>query len=347
MMDLEKTPELVIENDPAASQGIFDPSPVYPAGAPAGAMSYSGVSAMDDIRTRIAISTDGGATWTYAADANSPEELTLDTTDTGLCPDGMCTGQVIHEVSSLIIDPDDPDPARRWKLFTHRYLVLGGHALFYRYGHIAMSTAPAPEGPWSASTNVLGWTSETTFSSQGASLNVSDVPAVADCMALTEPAALWVPGVGIDLAVGCVAVPKDVAIRIERFRSTDHGKTFVHAGRLLEAADAACLGATEPRVNAAHLFAAGGQEYLLATPDTSQQGYQGCFIVPIDDPIEGEVRRNAAGQPVVLRVIDNPLHRFSGACAYAEGAAGGVLVPVAFLEESRVFRVYRSGIVAP
>jgi len=346
-VDPASTPELAIIGDPGSPLGIFDPSVVYPAGAPGGALSYSTVLTQEAVHTRIALSADAGATWTFVADANAVEPAMIETTDTKVCPGGSCTGNLINEVSSLIIDPDDPDPARRWKLFTHRYLVTPGATLLHRYGYIALYTAAEPQGPWSGPENVIGWDSETAFSSAGAATNASKIPALANCFALTEPGALWVPGLGIDLALGCASVVGGVSIRIERLRSTDHGKTFTYVGKLLGGEDAACLDAVEPRVNAGDLFFAGGKQYLIATPSTSDKGYRGCFVFPIDDPVSGLVRRDAQGQPVIVRRIDNPDKRFTGACSYAEGVTG-YLVPIAFLDQPpKVFRTFRTNIVAP
>lgn len=346
-VDPAVTPEITIVGDPGSPMGIFDPSQVYPAGAPGGALSYSSVTTQDAIRTRIALSADAGATWTFVAEANAVEATTIASTDATVCPGGSCSGNLINEVSSLIIDPDDPDPKRRWKLFTHRYLVPSNKALLYRYGYIAQYTAPEAQGPWSGPETTIGWNSETALSSMGAATNATNIPALADCLALTEPGALWVPGVGIDLALGCVSAAGGISIRIERLRSKDHGKTFTYVGRLLGGTDAACLGSAEPRLNAGELFFAGGKEYLLATPGTQKEGYRGCYVFPIDDPISGLVRRDAQGNPIFVRRIDNPGKRFTGACSYAEGAPG-YMVPIAFLDQPpRVFRTFRTTLTAP
>ena len=347
LVDPARTPELAIAGDPGSPMGIFDPSMVYPSGAIGGALSYSSVSSQDAIRTRIAVSADAGAHWTYVTDANTVEAATIDSTDPVVCPGGSCSGNLINEVSSLILDPEDPDPTRRWKLFAHRYLAQPNHSLLYRYGYIALYTASKPEGPWVGPANSIGWSSETPLSSVGAGTNISQIPALADCLALTEPGALWVPGVGLDLALGCVSLENGVSIRIERLRSTDHGATFHHVGTLLDGADAPCLGGTEPRINAAELFFAGGKEYLIATPGTESEGYRGCYVFPIDDPITGVVRRDGQGKAIYVRRLDNPDQRFTGACCHAEGAPG-YLVPIAFLDEPpRVFRTFRTSVVAP
>ena len=69
-VDPASTPELAIIGDPGSPLGIFDPSLVYPAGAPGGALSYSTVLTQEAVHTRIALSADAGATWTFLSDAN-------------------------------------------------------------------------------------------------------------------------------------------------------------------------------------------------------------------------------------------------------------------------------------
>lgn len=334
--------------DTGSVEGIFDPSLVYPGGAPAGAMSYSSVASAEDIHTRIAVSADEGATWTVIADANQSVPLTLPSTNAAECPGGSCTGMLVHEVSSLAFDPEDPDPARAWKLFVHSYLVLPGGKLLYDHGHIAMQTAPAPEGPWSEGAAAIGWSSPTPFSSDGAALLVGDVPELSDCLLMTEPGALVVPGRGLDLALGCASFGGEVEIRIVLLRSVDHGATFQYVSDLLTAEDAACLGGTQPQINAASLFLAGGQEYLFATP-AGDLGYRGCHLFRVEDPDAGTLLRDTAGQPIALRRIDVDTKGFVGACAFAEGAkTAGVLVPWATLEAGkRTFRILAPGIAVP
>jgi len=342
-IDPAVTPEITILNDPGSPAGIFDPSLVYPSGAPSGALAYSSVTSTASIRTRIALSSDRGNSWTYVADANAPATVMVDSTDTAACPSGTCTGQLINEVSSLVIDPLDADAQRRWKLFTHRYLVLPPAVLRYDYGHIALATAPAPEGPWSAPQNLIGWPSTSSISSAGAATLTTGIN-LGGCVALTEPGALVRQGT-IDLVVGCVSVAGGVSIRLELLRSTDHARSFTRVRTLLSGADVPCLGENTTRVNAGELFVAGGQQYLIATPDVEGAGYRGCAVMPIDDPVSGAVRRSALGGPVVLRTF--VASRFIGACSYAEGPLHGYLIPIAFLGDPRTFRMYRSGRSAP
>jgi len=275
--------------------------------------------------------------------------LTIPSSDAAACPGGMCTGSLIHEVSSLVFDADDPAPARRWKLFSHRYLVLPGDKLRYDYGNIVLQTAGAPAGPWSPDAVALGWTSTSPFSSQGATQRLGDIPEIADCVAATEPAAVVVPGVGLDLAFGCISLPAGKpSIRVVLLRSKDHGASFSYVSTLLTPADAPCLDPMTTRINAVDMFFAGGKEYLLATPESETTGYHGCVVLPIDDPAAGAVRRDPGGKPVFYRRINVSTGQFSGACSYAEGATAlGVVMSVGFLMDARQFRMFSTGLSLP
>lgn len=338
------TDEVLVAGDPGAAMGIFDPSIVYPESAAGGAMAYSAVPTQETIRTRIALSDDHGATWTYVAELNTPEPVTIVSSDTSECPTGACSGNLISEVSSLVHDADDPDASRRWKLFAHRYLVGPGAALHYRIGSIALQTAPDPRGPWTAPAKLLGWTSPSDHSSSGVTLNVSTLSRTSDCLALTEPGALWLTG-ELRLALGCVylvgATPR---IRIELFRSADHAGSWQWVSTLLRPEDAACL-APGASINAAELFLHGGVAYVAATP-SDEAGYHGCVVFEIEDLAAGRVRRDAKGSAFVTRTITPDPPRFSGACSFA-GAAGGYAMDVAFIGDPRPFRIIRTGIAAP
>jgi hypothetical protein len=346
--------DLTIVGDPPAALGIFDPSPVYPVNASSGALAYSAVPAGDAIHTRIAVSSDQGASWTFVAAANSASDLTF-AIQAGAqrCPGGTCTARLIHEVPSLVEDPSDPDAARRYKLFTHSYAVLPPDELARDLGYISLFTAPGPAGPWVFEAKAVGWRGESELSSQGARMVATDYAQLRDCLALTEPAALHVPGGTLDLALGCAFLDAGrVAIRIELVRSLDHARTFGYAGRLLRAEEAACLGGARNELNAAHLFLHRGNTYLSVSPagptSGGSDGYRGCQILSVLTATAA-IRRNDAGRPGVLRTLDGPGNRFTGACAYAEGATAlGYLVPELMLDQPpRIFRIFASGVAAP
>ncbi len=316
-------------------------------------MSYSAVVAKNAISTRIAVSGDAGATWTYVAAPNAASDVTVKVPSTSTrCPGGVCSGRMVHEVSSLVFDDGDPVPARRWKLFSHAYVVLGSETLAYDLGFIALFTAPDPLGPWVSEGKAVGWKSESDVSTSGAATVASSFPQMADCVALTEPGAVYRGGGVLDLAVGCVKLANPPEIRIELLRSVDHAKTFSYAGRLLDAGDALCVGGGLPQINAADLFQVGGKSYLLATPagplPLGGTGYRGCLLLELAPGGTGVVR-DPNGAPIVKRVLDAADHRFTGACSAAEGASamGYVVSQADVTTPPHVFHVYESGGALP
>jgi hypothetical protein len=216
--------------------------------------------------------------------------------------------------------------------------------LRYAYGYISQVAAPSPEGPWSEEIPVIGWHSNSPVSSTAPTL-VSALDGMQDCVTLTEPSAIVEPTTGaLELAVGCVFLQKGVgAIRIELLRSTDHGKTFRHAHRLLDADDSTCLGETEPQMNAAHLFDRGGKRYVIATPagpvvlpgGIAASAYRGCFVFRRTD---NGIERDSAGAPVVYGRIDPKDNAFSGACS--DIPTGGYVMSALSDNAPYLFRMY-------
>ncbi|CAN5184634.1 hypothetical protein BH11MYX1_BH11MYX1_05260 [soil metagenome] len=334
------TTELTVAGETAA-RGIFDPSIVYPAAAAVGVMAYSAVPDQLTIRTHIAGSTDHGASWTYAAEANAPEPV-VRAADALEWPGGRCVGNLISEVSSLIYDADDPDASHRWKLFAHRYLVGAGVALHYRVGTITLQTAAQPQGPWTAPQKLIGWAGPSAYSSTGVVTNASMLPGMADCIALTEPGALWLPN-ALDLAVGCVYNDGAVKIRIELLRSPDHGASWGRVGTLVGPSDATpCFGAPA-NLNAPNLFLADGHEFVSATPSDAI-GYHGCLVFAIDDIGAGHVARDATDRAIVQRALT--ASQFDGGCTFSEGG-GGYLIDMGFVQDVRTFRIFAPGPATP
>lgn len=353
LVDIGTASDVTIANEPGAPAGIFDLSVEYPPGAPGGALTYSAVEATNSISTRIAVSDDAGATWTYVGSVNQSEDTSVAVASSSQkgCPGNVCVGRLIHEVSSLIYDADDPDPSQRWKVFTHSYLVGTGDALYRDLGYISLFTSPEPIQPFTFAGKVLGWNGESTFSSNGALTNASSIQQLSDCIVLTEPGALWRPGGIIDLAIGCATAQPNFPIRIELLRSFDHAKTFQYAGRLLEASDSYCLGGTRDQINAADLFFAGGKSWLVATPAGTipgfpDTGYRGCFVLPLATGGMA-VERDGNGAPVVERFLDSSDGRFTGACSVAEGASALGYVVHELASSGPPFRALASTTAAP
>jgi hypothetical protein len=331
---------LAIEGDPGSELGIYDPSLVYPSGASGGVMSYSSV-APNSVHTRIAVSTDRGATFQYAGEANAVTPVTVTTTDSSFCDAGSCTvdGVLWHEVPSVVADPTDS--AAPYKLFVHSYVSTQGGATLRRdWGYIGLQTATAPSS-FGPEQPLLGWQSDATLSTTGVAQILTEIPALADCIAFSEPGA-YVGPLGIDLAASCVFSPTPgvVKIRVVLLRSTDHARTFTFVGTLVSADDFPCIDGTTPQIQGPDLFTANGVEYVVVSPtgpvtNTDAGGYRGCITIPITDPETGTIARAPNGAPSVVSWVEASDGRFTGPCTYAEGATAiGQVVPMQFSDEA-------------
>lgn len=350
------SPQLAVQGDPGSPLGMYDPSLVYPKGASGGVLAYSTV-APNSVHTRVAVSTDEGASFQYAAEPNTVTAVTVDVTaaDPGFCDAGGCQVQGVlwHEVPSIVADPTDV--AAPYKLFVHSYVSTGGGAALRRdWGYIGLQTATTPAS-WNAETKLLGWSSDATISSAGAAQLLSSIPELADCVAFTEPGAMLGP-LGIDLALSCAYEPSPgvVKIRVELLRSTDHAASFTYVGRLVAAEDFACVNGAAPQILGADLFTVSGAEYVVVSPtgpvsNTDAGGYRGCVTIPLADAGAGLVARASNGAPAVVSFVDSTDGRFTGPCTYAEGATAlGQLVPMQFSPtDLPLFRIMRTSIPEP
>lgn len=344
-VDRSTLPTFRIENDPGAVEGTFDPSMILGKGEALGAMTYSAVQSDSDISIRSAITTDGGKTFRFVGTVSAPETVTIPSTDAMLCPGGTCRGSAMAEVSSLTLDPDEPDPSMRWKVYAHRYVALPTQPanLLYPYGYIAMYAAAAIEGPFREVRKVLGWPSSSSFSSASA-VSLTTNLGLADCAFLTEPSAMVVPGTSTELSVGCVyATPTGPKVRIEHLRSLDHGQTFFHVGTWVRPEEVSCLLPGITQVNAADLHVANGKVYLSISPGAADGLYRGCAVFEVGDLGTAQLKRTSEGALVPVRTFTRTDSGFLGACAYSEGT--GYLLSM--LGVGRSFSMYRSGVTVP
>jgi hypothetical protein len=301
----------------------------------------------------IAASNDAGASWQYVGAVTSAAPITISTSDMEVCGRAMCTGTFVHESSSLIVDPSEPSPDRRLKVFVHSYFFGSERQL--ALGYLALYTAAVPEGPWTE-TKLFGWDSDSPISTQGVRYNISESPelsALRTCLILGEPGALYrAPGI-IDLSLSCVAISSGSAtIDIRLLRSHDHGQSWSYVSNLLTAADATALGSTRPEINGSALFHAYGRYSLIVTPsgmvdfpDGPAPGYRGCVVVPIADLEAGTVER-CDGKPVIEVAYRGQPGQFAGACSANVGPASqSMLIPVPdFSNPSRVsYRIFAAG----
>jgi hypothetical protein len=347
------TVALAVAGDLGSASGISDPSLVWPSGGAAGYLSYTTLEP-SALFTRIAKTTDGRS-FTYVVDANAYADLAVTTTDTTVCQATTCDGRLVHETSSIVEDPTDPDPARRFKLFDYSYVIVPGATPPQRntWGYIGLYTAQTPEQGWSPGAKAVGWSSTAPgVSSDDAGTVISSVPALQDCAAFTEPAALVDSATGaLYLALGCAL---QASSRVVLLRSTDHAVTFSYVGLLLGVADGTTLGSTSPGLMPSDLFQVGGATYLIvstlgSTPVVADapSGYTSCATVRIDDLASAAVQRDAQGNAVALRKIVAPGGTFAGACAFKPQFASGYLVDEVVADAGAPNEVFPSSLDCP
>jgi len=303
----------------AGALGLFDPSLMW--SAEWGTfMSYSTVQSIRNVDTRVASFDTATNTWTLRAQVNQASRVSIP------CGSGTCSGRAVHETSSLILDPRDPNPARRVKVFTHTFLVTEKNTLKFNFGYISMFTSDRPwadtsatgapsdgsNEPWPHEA-LLGWRSASPFSSN-ASMLLDDIPELKQCMYFREPSAMVSEdelGSRIDLVLGCITLHSGGGgpqIQQVLLRSRDHAASFSFVSVLLTGDDLVRLGFDIATSNGAQLYRdAGGRMVLLVSPEAhfneptmaegddvdepGYDGYAGCIVVPFDDERNGTLQR--------------------------------------------------------
>jgi hypothetical protein len=334
--------------------GVFDPSILRLANGDLW-MSYSSVDyhnnssnqLVQDVGIRLARSADNGATFSYVSVIATPSIATVTDTDPALsaCGAAMCTGRWVYETSWLIDDSADPNSARRYKLFAHKYFLSPGRtpsATLYHLGSIVMWTASAPDATWSMETSLLGWNLTPPQLTPLRNVNAINAAELGSCLLVAEGSAS-VRGATIDFAFACPYVNgAQIPQKIVLLRSLDHANTFQYVATLLTAADAAPIGATHFSAPAL-LATPGTAPVLLATPVIGGN-YAGCIVIPFSDDATGQLFR--VGTLPVGILYTPTLNAFGGACTYDRGlGARGILVnsvvPGATIAASQ-FRIYAS-----
>ena len=340
---------LAVAGEPPGVLARVDPSILWPPGTPSGLLVYSETAAPSSpFTTYVAASNDHGATWQFAAQANAATPITVTTTDPSVCGATSCSAQLSHEVPSIMFDPSDPDPSRRYKLFVHAYPAIANtpYQVEVGLGYIGLETSPDAES-WSADTKLLGWDSSATLSSSGALTNLDRAfPELADCGWFTDPGAVLAPSGAIDLVLSCAQFG---GLRIVLLRSTDHAQTFRYVSQLLSIDDAQCLGSTTGALIGGDLFYVAGQEYLAATPMGGGPGLDGLglFAFPFADPEAGTLRRDDQGKLIVTRDIVGAEGTKIITGSYAEGASAAGYVGFYTPSDGGAPQLFASAITAP
>ena len=324
-------PEITIQGDPLATvgggpapfRGYGDPSLELDPATGDVWMAYSWLDVLVNdpgpppsinfgVRTHLARSTDGGATFTFVRAINTTEPISH--------PDTAQDGWSIHEVSTIVNRGGD------WEALWFEYFDPLGTGpersdfLFRR----SLSVTPGGLGDSS-----VAWaTGSGTSPSFGATHNLSLIPELSDCSAFTEPALITEGGITY-LATNCVIFAAGVRqVQDERLvllREEANGYSYV--GELLDYADAQDFGAE--RIEQADLaIAPNGAVLLIATPIQSvAPEHFGCVVFEMADLATAQVRRETNGDAATLLTITGEDAVIGpGLCTYDAASATGVIM---------------------
>lgn len=349
--------EISVANSPA-TDGIFDPAPMAD-GAGHLWMSYSDVTTSPNdanlgmVHTRVASTTDAGDTWT---------DIDVDPNNTAGSVDFQMNSYWLtwrYEVSRLLYDPDDLDSSRRWKILWHRYAALTGNIRLFQYGWIGLSTAAAPDGPWSPERKLFTGTLYNNTALDPIighkdmdpiigtpEFSLTTHPSLGNCLTFTEPGMLSRSD-GIYISLQCAAAAptegKIVLLRCERDFST-----CAYIGDLLKNDEAAQFSLSGPSLTgfaAPELVESGGTAYLIVTGQETEP-YRGCLVFRVSDLAAASVERSN-GNPVLVKRIAGTAGSFNGACGYHADATGSGIIYSEINSSAPHFRLYASHIQLP
>ena len=331
--------------------GIFDAAPVGD-GARVW-MSYTEVSQhpaearLPVESTRIALSTDAGATWSDVALVNVATPHTLPP------PDDTIPAAWVHEVSRLFFD-SWAGAGSRWMLLWHRYVTAwagGAPQRRFQHGWIALRTAGAPDGPWGAERKLFTGTlydpADDAFGGPPEFRLDQLFPgagALGDCAVFTEPAVL-VRSEGVYVALKC-AGPTGGKITLLRADHAFSSVTWI--GDLVDDAEATLLDAAWDGFSAPELVETASGVYLIVSPTEGPGSiYRGCQVLRVTNIRAAAVERSAGVLVPVAEVGGDP-GAFSGACGWTrEATASGIIYGQVFPGRAPEFRLFGSGITLP
>jgi hypothetical protein len=278
------------------------------------------------VRTHLARSDNGGASWIYVREINTTPSITH--------PDTSAQGWPSNEVSTLVREPLGGWQALWLTLFDPT--GLAPEQADRTDPHYVRSTATTPAAlgdssqPWAR-----GYGTSASF---GVMHDLSQLAPLADCVAFTEPALFAAGGVTY-LATNCVVfaggVRQDAQERLVLLRQDTGGYAYV--GALLDGEDASDLGAS--RIEQADIaLSQSGRVLLIATPiQNTEPQHLGCVVFEITDIAAAQVRRDGNGDAVrLMQITGEDAGIGPGLCAYDAASSTGVVM-VLHIQQSDPF----------
>lgn len=340
---------------------MFDPSLAQANGDTKIWMSYSSVDPSvqwpsqnpQAVSTRLAYSTDQGATWADGGAVNSFQDVTI-----ALAPPNNA-GTWVNEVADLVYDPAAA-ASERWKLMWHHYLILNNVRHLDDHSWIGLKMAAAPE-QLAAATEIKLFSAygyNTANNTQGGSSQspLGGAPAIAldtvdaglsGCI-FTEPGMLATSS-ALYVSMLCAKTPTSHLIALFKCSSpcnVTNAASWSYLGSALSDADASALGYNEG-FSATNLVASGGQNYLIVTPVSTtpfDSYYNGCRVYRFADIDTASLQRSG-GVPTPVTSANGSAGSFNGACTYLPGASkAGILYSELVQTPAIGFKVFSSGI---
>lgn len=337
-------PELIVAGDPFAEvngvpdafRGYADPSLEFDAATGVLWMAYSwlniqisdpGPPVVFDlgVRTHLARSDDGGATFTFVRAVNQMQMEAH--------PDTGVMGWSTHEVPTLV-----QESSGSWQMLWFKY--------FNPFGTIAGVDERQEHLYWrttASAADTLGDSSEvwaralSASASWGAPILLNDIPELADCVVQTEPALLTFNS-DTYLATSCLIADaggrRADLERLVLLRQTANGYSFV--GTILDAADAADLG-VDVIQQADISVARDGSIILIVTPIilNADPSHQGCVVFEFSDFATGTLLRDNSGVAVPRTVITADGNGLGpGLCSYDANSDTGVLLVITTVSQN-------------
>ena len=326
-------PEVLVAGDNFATdafRGYADPSVEFDSSTGIVWMSYSWLNVLISdpgpplefdlgVRTHLAKSTDGGKTFNFVREVNTPQ--------IEMHPDTGVQGWSIHEVSTLVKQGDG-----LWQLLWFKYFnPLGTVAgVDERQEFLYWKTsASSPE--------LLGDNSEVwaralaTSASWGAPIDFNSVPELQDCATLTEPA-LFNFNNETYLASSCLVVDangrRTDLERMVLLKQQSNGYSFV--GNIMDSQDATNLG-VDAIQQADISVARDGEIILLVTPIKLGQDptHQGCNVYEFSDFTTANLKRDTNGVAIPRTLITAEGNGLGpGLCSYDANSDTGVLLVI-------------------
>lgn len=325
---VEGDPHAMILGGPAPYRGYGDPSLTRDPDTGTLWMTYSWLQPLIGtdgdvdlgVRTHLARSDDGGASFTFVGQVNENERRS---TSVGGEDVELWS---IREVSTLARHPDG-----RWSLLWLYYDEPAGPA--ERFGfHYERRSADTPAGLLdAASVPWIGTTKAAPDLDIRHRLDVT-VPELADCTLFTEPAlfahegATWL--VTQCLTVGAGGARDLARDRLVLLRESDDGYDYV--GALTGVDEATVLGAdvlTQPELTRGR----DGRVHLLVTPKIlgADPEHQGCVALEVEDLATATLARDGDGAPRVhARITADGNGLGPGLCSHHPDSETGVLMVI-------------------